>query len=145
MAEMKRKPFRITRLKVSDIPDEELRSKVMNEFINVQGCRALEVEKQRKANNAIQEANISTAQRGIAENKMLELAGEAGEAFDAIRTERVWFIYSKDGEVFLESPFTERDMRNMVRVQRASMEKQAEQLDSDDNLYEEGEGDENNG
>jgi hypothetical protein len=36
-------------------------------------------------------------------------------------------------------------MRNMVRVQRASMEKQAEQLDSDDNLYEEGEGDENNG
>lgn len=139
MPEMKRKAFKITRLKVSDIEDPELREKVQMAFMTVQGVRALEVEKRREANNAIQEANIATGQRGIAENRMLSLVGDAGGQFDAVRTEQVWFIFSKDGEIMLESPFTERDMRNAVRVQRANLEEQAERMDSQgDDLYEGG-------
>ena len=52
MPEMKRKAFKITRLKVSDIEDPELREKVQMAFMTVQGVRALEVEKRREANNA---------------------------------------------------------------------------------------------
>jgi len=139
MSEMQRRAFKITRLKVSDIEDVDLRSKVMDAFINMQGCKAVEVEKQRIATDGALEAEIATAQRGIATNKLLTLAGDAGGAFDAVRTERVWFIYPKDGDIILESPFTERDMRNALRVQRANLEKQAEQVEGgQDDLYEEG-------
>jgi hypothetical protein len=44
----------------------------------------------------------------------------------------VWAAFRDNGEVVFECPFSEGDMRNAMKVQRAQLEQQAKQVDDGD-------------
>ncbi|CAK9253841.1 unnamed protein product [Sphagnum jensenii] len=102
--------------------------------------KQLSVETQRKAMVAQLEAKVQEAQAQISLTKFLL---EAGTEFDEVQTEPIWFAYKSNGDIILESPFTERDMRNGIRLQRKQMQQAAENFDegnSSGDLYETEEG-----
>jgi hypothetical protein len=49
----------------------------------------------------------------------------------------VWAAFRDNGEVVFECPFSEGDMRNAMKVNRAQLEQAARQVDegNDDGLY----------
>ncbi|MCX6544502.1 MAG: hypothetical protein NTV05_08820 [Acidobacteria bacterium] len=66
----------------------------------------------------------------------VQLLLEAGAHLDPIRGEQTWTVYRRDGEVVFECPFTEVDMRNAMRVQRANVDQAARQTGGAETLYE---------
>lgn len=133
--------FKPTKLRLSEVEDKDLRNTIEMEFTNYRVQRQLSVEAQRKATVAALESKIREAE---SQSSLMKLLTKAGEAFEAIQTEAIWFAYEDAGDIVFENPFNERDMRNAVRVQRASMEQAASNLNEDDgnDLYESGEGNE---
>lgn len=66
----------------------------------------------------------------------VQLLLEADAHLDPIRGEQTWTAYRKDGEILFECPFTEVDMRNAMRVQRANVDQAARQAGGAESLYE---------
>jgi hypothetical protein len=135
------KTFKPTKLNLSEIQDPEVRNKLEMKFSDYRVQRQLSVETQRKAIVSQLESKIQEAQTQIALTKFLL---EAADQFDEVQTEPVWFAYKQNGDIILESPFTERDMRNGIRLQRKQMEKAAESLEEDNGKSDLYEGDEEN-
>ena len=55
---------------------------------------------------------------------------KAGESIPMVSVEPQWWIYrNKEGEVILESAFTERDYRNASRAQKAGLSREIQSAD----------------
>ena len=70
---------------------------------------------------------------------------KVGEAIGLVRVEPQWWVYrDKEGNIILESAFTERDYRNAARAQKAGLSREV-QAEDGDGLFERDEEDEKNG
>jgi hypothetical protein len=140
MARRSGKVFKALKLSLNSIEDPELKSELKGMFTSYQINRELAVEKSRTAAKAKSESDIQTAQAHIS---LLTFLAKAGDHFDQIRREAQWLAYSKGDDVIIENPFSEQDIRNLMNVERASLQQRAEGLqeNSDDgDLYEDEEG-----
>lgn len=132
--DQRRRAFKPLRLKLSEIDDREIREKLQLQFDEVQFKRS-------QAVGAARESAIADRQRSIAqaeaEISFIKLMQEAGEYLDPIKTEPIWAAFREKGDVVFECPFSENDMRNSMKVQRAQMEQQAQQVEENGGgLYE---------
>ena len=129
----RRRAFKPLRLKLSEIEDPEAREKLEMKFEGVQVQRELAVAAARQSAIADRNRQIATAE---AEIGFIKLMQEAGKHLDPINREPVWAAFRDNGEVVFECPFSEGDMRNAMKVQRAQLEQQAKQVDDGrDDLY----------
>jgi hypothetical protein len=133
----KNRTFTPTKLNISEVQDEEVRGKLETKFYDYQFQKQLSVETSRKALIAQLEAKIQEAN---AQKSLTQFLLETADEFEQIKTEPIWFAYKQNGEIVLENPFSERDMRNSIRLQRSQLEHQqkglAEDNGSDKDLYE---------
>jgi hypothetical protein len=136
-----RKAFTPLKINLTEIQDPEARQALEMKFMDYRIQRQLSIETQRKALISQQRAK---AQESASQIALAELLMAAGQHFDEVQTEPIWFAYKSNGDIILESPFTERDMRVGIRLQRKQMNQAAEQLGENggnDDLYEDdGEG-----
>ena len=131
---MKRqRAFKPLTLKLSSIADAAARHAIETLFdrFNVERTRSNEAA--RKAAIADAESSIAMQQARMA---FVQLLLEAGAHLDPIRGEQTWTAYRRDGELIFECPFTEVDMRNAMRVQRANVDQAARQAGGAESLYE---------
>jgi hypothetical protein len=132
------KAFKPLTLKLSAIADEAVRQQIETLFNQFNAERA-------RSNDAARKAALADAESGIAMQQarmaFIQLLLTAGEHLEPIRGEQTWTTYRKDGEIVFECPFTEVDMRNAMRVQRANVDQAARQIGVGEDLYA-GEGDE---
>ena len=126
MSDSKRRAFKPLRLRLSEIEDDSVKSAIEMRYEELQVQRELAVESARKSAVADRERQIDTAK---AEISFIRLMQEAGQHLPAIAREPVWAAYRESGELIFECPFSEGDMRNAMKVQRASLEQQARQVD----------------
>jgi hypothetical protein len=111
---------------LSQVRDEELRSRLEHRFIEFEALKAGNVTAQRTALRAQSNAIRSAAEVQISQ---LDFLMEAGEAFDLIATEPLWMVRRRgDGEVVLECLLTEKDMHNMARAQSKQMKDQIAEI-----------------
>jgi hypothetical protein len=102
-------------------------------FEGVQVQRELAVAAARESAIADRNRQIAVAEAEIAFIKLMQ---QAGKHLDPINREPVWAAFRNNGEVVFECPFSEGDMRNAMKVQRAQLEQQAKQVDDGgDDLY----------
>jgi hypothetical protein len=88
------------------------------------------VEEYRKVAEAVSDLDISKAMTTKSMGKFLR---QAGDSFPLVKTEPQWWIYrNKDGEIILESAFTERDYRNASRAQKAGLSREVQSADGAD-------------
>lgn len=136
MPQSPRRAFKPLRLRLSQIEDMEARAALEMRFDEVQVRREVAVEAARKAAIADRERQIATAQSEI---DFIRLMQEAAAHLPQIAREPVWAAFRDGGEVVFECPFSEGDMRNAMKVQRAQLEQQASQIDdADDQPYQGG-------
>ena len=130
----RRRAFKPLRLRLSEIQDPEVRSDLEMKFEGVQVQRELAVAAARQSAIADRNRQIATAE---AEIGFIKLMQEAGKHLDPINREPVWAAFRDNGEVIFECPFSEGDMRNAMKVQRAQLEQAAKQVDENggDDLY----------
>ena len=122
----RRRAFKPLRLRLSEIQDPEVRSDLEMKFEGVQVQRELAVAAARQSAIADRNRQIATAE---AEIGFIKLMQEAGKHLDPINREPVWAAFRDNGEVVFECPFSEGDMRNAMKVQRAQLEQAAKQVD----------------
>jgi len=131
---MKRqRAFKPLTLTLSSIADSVARQAIETLFDRFHVERTRSNEAARKAAIADAESSIAMQQARMA---FVQLLLEAGVHLDPIRGEQTWTAYRKDGEVVFECPFTEVDMRNAMRVQRANVDQAARQTGGAESLYE---------
>jgi hypothetical protein len=135
---VKRRTLKPTRIKLVEINDVEARHKLEMLFEEYDVQKQISVEKHRLAVKAQAEAQISLLKTQQLQQDFL---AQASEHFDAVAKEPVWFIYRKDDEITLESVFTERTQRNIVRAQMQQLDKQIDEGDDRD-MFEDESGDE---
>jgi hypothetical protein len=137
MSENRRRAFKPLRLFLSQIEDVDARTSLEMRFDEVQVRREVAVESARKSAIADRERQIATAQ---AEIDFIRLMQEAAKHLPEIAREPVWAAFRDKGQVVFECPFSENDMRNAMKVQRAEMEQRAQQLgENDEDVYRGGE------
>lgn len=117
--------FKPLKIKLSEIEDQEARQKIQEKFYELQFKREQAVAKQREAIVADRQQKISQAE---AEISLINLLTYAGDYSDKIKTEPIWIMYNEAGELTFECPFSEADMRTQLKVNRASLNSQANQL-----------------
>ena len=138
---MKKHPITETYL-LSDIGDEELRSKLEHKYIEFETLKSLSVETQRMALRSQANAMKTAAEVQLAQ---LDFLIQASEAFPRINMEPVWMLRRRnDGEVVLECLVTEKDMQRMAKAQTKQMKDQLEEItgrdeeeddDEDDGIF----------
>lgn len=126
---MKRRTLKPVRIKLSEITDQEARHKLEMLFEEYDVQKQISVEKHRLAVKAQAEAQISLLKT---QQMQQDFLAQASEHFDPVAKEPVWFIYRREGEVILESVFTERTQRNIVRAQMQQLDKQIDEGDDKD-------------
>ncbi len=127
---MKKHPITETYL-LSDIGDEELRSKLEHKYIEFETLKSLSVETQRMALRSQANAMKTAAEVQLAQ---LDFLIQASEAFPRINMEPMWMLRRRgDGEVVLECLVTERDMQRMAKAQTKQMKDQLEEISGHDN------------
>ena len=126
MSDSKRRAFKPLRLRLSELEDDKIKSALELRYEELQVQRELAVASARKSAIADRKRQIDAAN---AEISFILLMQEAAEQFPAIAREPVWAAYRESGELIFECPFSEGDMRNAMKVQRASLEQQARQVD----------------
>jgi hypothetical protein len=129
MSDNRRRAFKPLRLSLSQIEDVDARTSLEMRFDEVQVRREVAVESARKSAIADRERQIATAQ---AEIDFIRLMQEAAKHLPEIAREPVWASFRDKGQVVFECPFSENDMRNAMKVQRAEMEQRAQQLGEND-------------
>jgi hypothetical protein len=131
--------LRTTKYKLSEIqekfPDQFLELSEL--FVEFERYKTSLVEEYRKVAEAISDLDISKA---MATKSMGKFLRQAGDSFPLVKTEPQWWIYrNKDGEIMLESAFSERDYRNASRANKASLSREVQSEDGAD-LFESEEG-----
>lgn len=121
-------------LPLSDIRDPEVREKLENMYIEVQCKRELQVHATRKAAIADRERVIALAESEIT---FIRLLNEAGKHLEPVRVETLWSVYRKDGQIVFDCQFSEQDMRNAMKVQKAALDQQVRQVDEGEEPYRE--------
>jgi len=124
--------LRTTKYKLSEIeqksPDQF--QELTELFIEFERYKTSLVEEYRKVAEAVSDLDISKA---MATKSMGKFLRQAGDAFPLVKTEPQWWIYrNKDGEIVLESAFTERDYRNASRANKASLSREVQSEDGAD-------------
>lgn len=133
MSEMKRKAFKVTRLKISDL-HQEAKDELEGVFTMLEASRSDAVTAERSAILATNKAKIK---RSEAINQEVEFLTKASSYFKEVGYERIWLVFrDRDGSVVLESPFTEKIQRNMIRAQNQALENQVQNDDSPNDIYE---------
>lgn len=127
---MKRqRTFKITRLSSAEL-SSDAQMLIDLAYAEFEDSKKAVVKAHRLAQDAAAELSAAQAKTVRLSNK-LDMLG--GEHWDALATEPVWFKFKDDkGNVIFENPFTERDLRNAMRVQNAKMNSEAEQVSSSD-------------
>jgi hypothetical protein len=124
--------LRTTKYKLSEIKESHPEDFTeLNElFVEFERYKTALVEEYRKVAEAIADLDISKA---MATKSIGRFLRKAGEAIPMVKVEPQWWIYrNKDGEVILESAFTERDYRNASRVQKAGLDREIQAEDAAD-------------
>src|SRR5271163_3363454 len=129
---MAKRPIRTTKYKLSEIKEkfptefEELQE-LFREF---ERYKTTLVEEYRKTAEAIADLDISKAMATKSIGKFLR---KAGEAIPMVSVEPQWWVYrNKEGEIILESAFSERDYRNANRAQKAGLSREIQAEDGAD-------------
>lgn len=135
---MAKRPIRTTKYKLVEI--KEAHPEVFEEcnelFREFERYKTALVEEYRKAAESLADLDISKA---MATKSMGKFLRKAGEAIPMVSVEPQWWIYrNKEGEVILESAFTEREYRNAQRAQKAGLAREVQAEDGAD-LFEEDE------
>lgn len=126
----KSRVLRTTKYKLKEIEGSHPEDfKELNElFTEFERYKTALVEEYRKVAEALADLDISKAMATKSIGKFLR---KAGEAIPMVKVEPQWWIYrNKDGEVILESAFTERDYRNASRVQKAGLDREIQAEDA---------------
>lgn len=101
--------------KLSDVQDEDLRSKLEHGYIAYENLKRIQVETLRKAQRATAEANRAMADVQLAE---MDFLIDASDAFDLISTEPNWITRrNSEGQVILECLLTQKDIQDIQRTQ----------------------------
>jgi len=121
---MPRKVLRTTKYKLTEIQAEhpEEFSELSDLFREFERYKTTLVEEYRRTSEAIADLDISKA---MATKSMGKFLRKAGAVIPMVATEPQWWIYrNKEGEIILESAFTERDYRNANRAQKANLNRE---------------------
>lgn len=140
--ESRRRAFKPLRLRLSQIEDPATRAALEMRFDEMQVRREISVAAARTAAIAERERQIAAAQSEI---DFIRLLQEAGQHLSPISREPVWGAFREGSEVIFECPFSEGDMRNAMKVQRAQAAQAASQIEEDDDKPYTGEGEEEDG
>jgi hypothetical protein len=133
-----KKAFTPLKINISALEDSEARQELEMKYTGYRIQRQLAIETQRLSTISVEKSKSQMASAQIAFAEFLMLASHH---FDEVQTEPLWIAYKSGSDVILESPFTEKDMRSGMRLQRKQMQQSASDLDSfgGENLYEEDE------
>lgn len=126
---MSKRPIRTTKYKLLEIKAEhpEAFEELTELFREFERYKTTLVEEYRKTAEALADLDISKA---MATKSMGKFLRKAGEAIPMVSVEPQWWIYrNKEGEIILESAFTEREYRNAQRAQKAGL---AREIQSED-------------
>lgn len=124
--------IRTTKYKLSEIQEShpETFESCQGLFREFERYKTTLVEEYRKVSEALADLDISKA---MATKSMGKFLREAGEAIPMVKVEPQWWIYrDKDGNIILESAFTERDYRNASRAQKAGLSREVQAEDGAD-------------
>lgn len=133
--------IRTTKYKLNELKfeNDEQKTELEGQFREYERYKAGLVEEYRKVAEAIADLDISRAMATKAMGKFLR---QAGEVLPMVKVEPQWWIFrDKDGNIILESAFTEKDVRNANRAQKAALSREVQTEDGAD-LFEQEEGDE---
>ncbi|MGD0904925.1 MAG: hypothetical protein ABR924_18535 [Terracidiphilus sp.] len=119
------------RFKLSEVEDEDLRSKLEMKYVELEVHKRTQVQSIRAAMRAQALAAKALAETQLAE---LDFIIDASEAFDLITTEPNWITRrSKEGAVILECLLTQNEMQDIARAQVKHVKEQVqEQTPNDD-------------
>lgn len=137
----KSRTLRTTKYKLSEIETShpEIFQESSELFREFELYKTSLVEEYRKVAEAIADLDIAKA---MATKSMGKLLRKAGEAMPLVKTEPQWWVFrDKEGNIILESAFTERDVRNASRAQKAGLSREVQSEDGAE-LFE-GDDDEN--
>lgn len=121
--------LRTTKYKLSEVKEKfpELHEELEGLFREFERYKTSLVEEYRKTAEALADLDISKA---MATKSMGKFLRKAGEAIPMVAVEPQWWIYrNKEGEIVMESAFSERDYRNASRVQKAGLNRE---IDAED-------------
>lgn len=124
--------IRTTKYKLNDLAFEnpEQKTDLEGVFREYERYKASLVEEYRKVAEQIAELDIA---RAMATKCMGKFLRQAGEVLAMVKVEPQWWIYrDKDGNIILESAFTERDVRNANRAQKAALSREVQAEDGAD-------------
>lgn len=121
--------LRTTKYKLSELAKEhpDVHTELQTLFHEYELYKAGLVEEYRKVAEAIADLDISKAMATKSVGKFLR---KAGEIIPMVKVEPQWWLYrTKDGEIILESAFTEKDYRNATRAQKAGLNREVQSED----------------
>jgi hypothetical protein len=124
--------LRTTKFRLSEIKGEfpDICKELEELFTEFERYKTSMVEEYRKAAEVLADLDISKAMTVKSMGRFLR---KAGEAIPMVKVEPQWWIYrTKEGEIILESAFTERDYRNATRAQKAGLDREVQAEDADD-------------
>jgi len=129
---MAKRPIHTTKYKLSEIkakfPAEH--EELEELFREYERYKTALVEEYRKTAEVIADLDISKA---MATKSMGKFLRKAGEAIPMVSVEPQWWVYrNKEGEIILESAFSERDYRNANRAQKAGLSREIQAEDGAD-------------
>jgi len=124
--------IRTTKYKLNDLKFEtpEQKTELEGLFREYERYKAGLVEEYRKVAESIADLDIS---RAMATKSIGKFLRQAGEVLAMVKVEPQWWVYrDKDGNIILESAFTERDVRNANRAQKAALSREVQAEDGAD-------------
>jgi hypothetical protein len=139
-----KRTFRIIQLLVNDITDLEAKEKLLHLYASLELAREEEVKTARASEKIFRDAQIVAASALAATAKatrlQTEFLEEAANVFPTVAQELQWVPFrNSDGNVVIESIFTRRDQRNVMRMEKAHMEAVASGATDFTKFFEKGE------
>lgn len=136
---MAKRILKTTKYYLDEVKDEEAVKQLEALFNEFEGFKQTMVEEYRKTAEALADLDISKAMATKAMGKFLRVAGSH---IPMVAVEPQWWIYrNKEGKIVLESAFTERDIRNATRAQKAGLSREISSSDGAE-LFEDDDADE---
>lgn len=121
--------IRTTKYKLSEIKDShpEIYQEATELFVEYERYKTTLVEEYRKLQEAVADFDIS---RAMTTKSVGRFFRKVGEAIGLVKVEPQWWVYrDKEGNIILESAFTERDYRNATRAQKAGLSREVQSED----------------
>lgn len=131
---MPRSPIQVSRVRISTVQDPEIRERLLQLYGGYEVARRAMVAAQRASMQA--QADLSRASADSV-GLYATFLSEVGNHFDEVAKEASWNSYRDKEDVVLESFFTERDVRNAMRVQRHQLQREIDSTDTPD-MFEHG-------